>query len=245
MSLPTKLIRPFRRDQPRQRQAQRRLAGAGFADDAERLAGAQLKIDAVDGLHMIDDLAHEPGLDREPDADIGPLHRRPASRHRQAAARRAARRPGDGGCSRAADCVKTSSTVPVSTILPLVITQTRSANLRTMPRSWVMNSMDMPCWPFSCAQQFEDLRLHGDVERGRRLVGDQQLRPVGERHGDHHALALAAGQLMRIGLQPLFRLADADLVQQFQHRACAPPGRSRPDAARGFRRSASRSCGAD
>ena len=27
------------------------------------------------------------------------------------------------------------------------------------------------------AQQLEDLRLHGDVERGRRLVGDQQLGP--------------------------------------------------------------------
>ncbi len=67
------------------------------------------------------------------------------------------------------------------------------------------------------AQQFEDLRLHGHVERRRRLVGDQQFRPVGERHGDHDALALAAGEFVRIGVQPLFRLADADLIEQFQH----------------------------
>ncbi len=65
-------------------------------------------------------------------------------------------------------------------------------------------------------EQFEDLRLHGDVERRRRLVGDQQFRLVGERHGDHHALALAAGKLVRIGVEPLLRLADADLVEQFQ-----------------------------
>ena len=42
-------------------------------------------------------------------------------------------------------------------------------------------------------QQFQDLRLNGDVEGGRRLVGNQQVGFVGERHGDHHALALAAG----------------------------------------------------
>ena len=42
-------------------------------------------------------------------------------------------------------------------------------------------------------EQGEDLRLDGDVQRGRRLVGDQQVRPVGQRHGDHHTLALSAG----------------------------------------------------
>ncbi len=42
-------------------------------------------------------------------------------------------------------------------------------------------------------QQIEDLRLHGDVKRGRRLIGDQQVRIVGKRHGNHHALALPAG----------------------------------------------------
>ena len=60
----------------------------------------------------------------------------------------------------------------------------------------------------------EDLRLHGDVECGRRLVGDQQVGLVGERHGDHHALALAAGKLMRIALEPGLGLGNADLGQQ-------------------------------
>jgi len=46
--------------------------------------------------------------------------------------------------------------------------------------------------------QVEDLRLNGDVERGGRLVGDQQRRLVGKPHGEHDALAHAAGKLMWI-----------------------------------------------
>ena len=47
-------------------------------------------------------------------------------------------------------------------------------------------------------EQVEDLRLDRDVERGGRLVGDQQRRVAGERHGDRRALAHAAGELVRI-----------------------------------------------
>ena len=70
-------------------------------------------------------------------------------------------------------------------------------------------------------QQFQDLRLHRDVERGGRLVGDQQIRLVRQRHGDHHALALAAGKLMRIGAEPLGRIGNADLGEQFDDAARA------------------------
>ena len=47
-------------------------------------------------------------------------------------------------------------------------------------------------------QQPEDLRLHGDVERGGGLVGDENFRVGDERHGNHHALAHAAGEFVRI-----------------------------------------------
>ena len=50
------------------------------------------------------------------------------------------------------------------------------------------------------ADKLEDLRLNGDVQRGGRLIGDQQRRAAGERHGDHHPLAHAAGELVRIAL---------------------------------------------
>ena len=38
------------------------------------------------------------------------------------------------------------------------------------------------------AQEIEDLRLNRHVERGRRLVGDHELRLAGQRHRDHRAL---------------------------------------------------------
>ena len=49
--------------------------------------------------------------------------------------------------------------------------------------------------------QPQDLRLRGDVERGGRLVGDQQFRPAGERHRDHRALPHAAAELERIAVE--------------------------------------------
>ena len=61
----------------------------------------------------------------------------------------------------------------------------------------------MPCSRLQVRQQVQDLRLDGDVERRRRLVGDQQLRLAGERHRDHHALAHAAGELVRIVVEAL------------------------------------------
>ena len=91
-----------------------------------------------------------------------------------------------------------------------------------------MNSIAMPSRVCSSFSSLQDLRLHGDVERGGRLVGDQQVRLVGERHGDHHALALAAGQLVRIALEPPGRIGNADLGQQFERCGCAPPRRVRP-----------------
>ena len=50
-------------------------------------------------------------------------------------------------------------------------------------------------------EQIEDLRLDGRVERRRRLVGDQKIRLAGERHGDHQALVLAAGEFVRIEIE--------------------------------------------
>ena len=61
-------------------------------------------------------------------------------------------------------------------------------------------------------QQTEDLGLHGDVEGGRGLVGDQQLRLAGQRQRDADALCHAAGQLVRVALQYPLGVDDADLA---------------------------------
>ena len=63
-------------------------------------------------------------------------------------------------------------------------------------------------------QQVEDLRLDGGVERGGRLVGDDQLRCQRERHRDHRPLPHAAGELVRVVVHPLPGLRDADPAQQ-------------------------------
>ncbi len=63
-------------------------------------------------------------------------------------------------------------------------------------------------------EQLQYLRLDGDVERRRRLVGDQQIGFVGERHGDHHPLALPAGELVREGLEPPLGIGELHQLQQ-------------------------------
>ena len=71
------------------------------------------------------------------------------------------------------------------------------------------------------AQQQQHLDLHRGIERGGRFVGQQQARAAGQRHGDHRALAQAAGQLVRIVVQPPCGRRDLHQVQQFQRaRAC-------------------------
>ena len=62
--------------------------------------------------------------------------------------------------------------------------------------------------------QLKDLRLDRDVQRGGRLVSDQQLRLAGQRNGDHNTLAHTAGQLVGVLLQAAVRLVDADQLQQ-------------------------------
>ena len=62
--------------------------------------------------------------------------------------------------------------------------------------------------------EIDDLRLHGHVERGRRLVEDQQPRPPRHRHRDHHALAHAARELVRIRVEHALRIADPELAQE-------------------------------
>ena len=64
----------------------------------------------------------------------------------------------------------------------------------------------MPSFCLQILQKLQDLRLDGDVEGGGRLVGDQEIGLVGERHRDHHALTLAAGKLVRVGAEPLARV---------------------------------------
>jgi hypothetical protein len=78
-----------------------------------------------------------------------------------------------------------------------------------------------------------DLGLGGHVERGGRLVGQQQPRFGEQRGGDHHPLEQAAGELVRILAQAALPVLDADLGQHLD----GPAGRlGCPDAQVGAQR---------
>ena len=64
-------------------------------------------------------------------------------------------------------------------------------------------------------EQVDDLRLDRDVERGDRLVGDDQLRLQRDRARDADALALAAGELVREAVVVLG--VEADDVHELLH----------------------------
>ena len=118
-----------------------------------------------------------------------------------------------------------SATGATSTARPAYITSARSANSATTPRSWVMMSTPAPVTSRAVLQHVEDLRLHRDVQRGGRLVADDQVGVVGDRDGDDDALALTAGQLVRECAGPALGLRDADEVEQLDRagaggRAC-------------------------
>ena len=65
-------------------------------------------------------------------------------------------------------------------------------------------------------QERDDLRLDRDVERRRRLVGHDQARLGAERQRDHHALAHAAGELVRIVVDARLGAGNADLLQEIE-----------------------------
>ena len=87
------------------------------------------------------------------------------------------------------------------------------------------------------AQQAEDFVLGGDVQGGGRLVGDHQTRRAGQGRRDQQALALAAGELVRIALQRGLRVRHLHALQQADqaagHAPAAVHGRADRPPARG------------
>ena len=77
-----------------------------------------------------------------------------------------------------------------------------------------MNSSPIRWLSRRSASESKDLRLDRDIERGRRLVEDQQRRLARQRRGDERALPHAAAQLMRIGGGDPARLVDTHVGEQ-------------------------------
>ena len=234
-----------RGQEPQQRQAERGLARAALADDAQRLALAHGEADAVDRLDVADRPPQQAALDREVDLDVPPLRPRPARRGSAGGGAPLGSAPAGGGCRGAAGAGEQAlDRGGLDRSRPPCMTQTRSAILRTIVRSWVMSSTAMPSRRCRSCEELEDLRLDGDVERRRRLVGDQDVGLVGERHRDHDPLPLPARELVRVGGEPRLGVRDPDEPQQLER---ARRGRRRGPGACGPaapRRSAAPPCAA-
>ena len=120
------------------------------------------------------------------------------------------------GCTGAAGRRRRPRPVPRSTISPLRITTMSSARSATTPMSCVMSRIAESRRCAEVAHEVEDLGLHRDVERRGRLVGDQQPRVARDRLGDHRALTLAAGELVRVRVERLQRVGQLDQVEQLE-----------------------------
>ncbi len=235
--------RPLARDEAQDGEAERGLAGAGFADDADRLALADGDRDAVDRLDVPGRAAQEPAPDREPHLDGAGLHDdRGARRHRVRRALRLRReqlprvsmlrvREHLGDRSLLDDLARRHHADAVGDLAHDAEIVGDEQHGHAEPR-------------LHLGEQLQDLRLHGDVEGRGRLVGDEQVRLVGERHGDHDALALPARELVRISAEAALRLADADEIEQFQAASARLADWRARGAASGSRRPAARPCAA-
>ena len=67
----------------------------------------------------------------------------------------------------------------------------------------------MPCSVLQPFEQVDDAGLDADVERRHRLVEHDETRLEGQRPGDADALALAAGELVRVAVAVLGGEADS------------------------------------
>ena len=128
---------------------------------------------------------------------------RPRVRRAGAGSRRAGR-----SCTGAAGAANSSCTGASSALRPAYRTSTRSAMSATTPRSCVIRTIAVPSRSRISRIRSRMPGLGRDVERGRRLVGDQDLRVAGERHRDHHALPHPARELVRVLVDAPLRRGD-------------------------------------
>ena len=107
-------------------------------------------------------------------------------------------RPTAPGCTGAGRGRAPRADGPSSTTRPAYITASRSQVVPSTDRSWLITSRPSAEVADQRGEQVQHLRLHHHVQRRGRLVGDDQPRAAGQRHRDHHALLLAAGELVRV-----------------------------------------------
>ena len=141
---------------------------------------------------MVDGAAQEPGLDREPDTDVFALHDNGLCLVQQ---RRFATWLGGEQLLRIGVLGALENLFDRTRLDDLTLGHDEDAISKLADDAEIMGDEQHrhAMLGLQATKKIEDLGLNRDVERGRRLVGNQELGTVGKRHGDHHALPLAAG----------------------------------------------------
>ena len=217
MSRSPKRIDALARQQPQQGAAERRLAGAGFADDADGLA---LRCSRIEMPSTARSISGSPPRKPPPMLERRPRHSVPSSTTGALAG---------GGALRAGRLGRQQhlgvgmlrvgeDRLRLALLDHLALAHDIDAVGEAPHDAEIVGDEDdrHAELALQLGQQHQDLRLDGDVERRRRLVGDQDVGVVGERHGDHHALALAARHFVRIGFHPPLGIGNMHQPQQLE-----------------------------
>ena len=200
-------------DQPHDGERERRLARPGFAHDPQRLARAHRERRAVHGLDVTHRAAQQPALDREPDLQV-------AGRHDLGrVGGHGARAPGRLGRQQLAGVgvLRVAEDVLDRALLDDLAALHHADPVGDAAHDAQVVADEQHRQPFVAlefGQKVQDLRLDRHVERRRRLVRDQKLGPVRQRHRDHHPLPLPARKLVRVVGKAAFGIADADAGQK-------------------------------
>ena len=237
----------LRRREADDRATGRRLAAAGFAHQRQRLAGADVEIDAFDSMHAAGATPQHPARD---------LVARGKSAHFQQRCGRWIDFRGDGAGRHRLTGLRCDQGEPCGAGIAAHGPQTRHGRQKRagigLPRGGkegigraLFDGLALvhdkgPVGDFGDhthvmgdeqdghvlfflqhLDKLEDLRLDRDIQGCGRFVRDQQTGPAGQRHGDHEALSHPARGLVRVFAHPLPRGRDAHPFKQslcFGHR---------------------------
>ena len=199
----------MRIDQAEHRERERGLARARFADDAERLARREIEAHVLHGgeAAALEPAAHARQMRRIVHVDFARFDQGAARRRRDIAVGPAVDELARIGMLRPLDHVRGAALLDHHALLHHRDAVGEAAHQVQVVRDEKERHSRLGA---EVLEQLEDLQADGDIERSGRLIGDQQFRIAGERHGDHGALALPARELVRIAARAALGIVDAD-----------------------------------